>query len=166
LSTSFWTPLHWAAQNNHSDALKALLNTGAIECNPQDDAGLTPLHLAAANQAGDAVLVLLASEKVDPSIQNKRGKSPLQLAISEGAPPELIRSIVNNQRVDINQRSSDGATALHNAATLGRTEIVRELLAVSGVDITIREAQENLTAAEIAAVFKHDGIVDLINAYS
>jgi ankyrin repeat protein len=122
--------------------------------------------LAAANKAAEAVAVLLDSEKVNPAIQNSRGKSPLQVAIAEGAPLELVRLIAQNARVDVNQQSADGSTALHNAATIGRDDVVRELLSVNGIDITIRESQEHLTAAEIAQVFKHSAIVELINAHS
>jgi ankyrin repeat protein len=143
-----------------------LLNADGIEGSPQDGAGFTPLHLAAANKAADAVALLIASERVNPAVQNTRGKSPLQSAIAEGALPDLVRLIANNPRVDVNQRSSDGATALHNAAALGRTDLARELLAVSNIDITVRESQEHMTAAEIAQVFGHQDLVDLINAHS
>lgn len=41
-----WTPLHWAAANNHAKCAEELLHHGA-EINKADDEDWTPLHVAA-----------------------------------------------------------------------------------------------------------------------
>lgn len=57
---------------------------------------------------------------------------------------ELAKSGIN-----INIQSSDGSTALHVAAKLGRHDIVESILAMEDVDDTIRDIN-GMTAAEVA----------------
>ncbi|HNJ77576.1 MAG TPA: ankyrin repeat domain-containing protein [Azospira sp.] len=72
------TPLHLAATNPDSSALKALLAAGA-DVNARDSEGLTPLHMTAYTQnAKNAELLLQAG--ADPYAKTNAGRDPTSMA--------------------------------------------------------------------------------------
>jgi len=72
------TPLHLAATNPDSSALKALLAAGA-DVNARDSEGLTPLHMTAYTQnARNAELLLQAG--ADPYAKTNAGRDPTSMA--------------------------------------------------------------------------------------
>ena len=73
----------------------------------------------------------------------------LQEAVTEddGA---LVRTILEEGTVNINELDGSKGTVLHYAARGGRTDIVRELCRVEGVDVNIQDV-EGCTALHIAA---------------
>lgn len=72
------TPLHLAATNPDSSALKALLAAGA-DVNARDSEGLTPLHMTAYTQnARNAELLLQAG--ADPHAKTNAGRDPTSMA--------------------------------------------------------------------------------------
>jgi uncharacterized protein len=77
-----WTPLHAAAQSNHVEVAKALLNAGAT-VDLQDSHGNTPLSRAVFESRGDGRLIeVLRQAGADPLRTNNYGVSPLSLARS------------------------------------------------------------------------------------
>src|SRR5690349_16501821 len=84
------TPLHIAADHQHSEAATALLSAGA-KVNCTDFYGNTPLHLACCRGASGVVSTLLkAGASVD--IANSLGRTPLHSAVLV-ASPETVRQI-------------------------------------------------------------------------
>lgn len=72
------TPLHYAAMNEDSGPLKALLAAGAA-VNARDGEGRTPLHMAAfATRTANAVLLLEAG--ADPALKTDAGRDVLSMA--------------------------------------------------------------------------------------
>lgn len=76
------TPLHLAAQYNHSDIVKLLIDRGA-EIQARDINGCTPLHYSATNGHTDSALVLLDSG-ADPNETNLKENIPLHNAAKWG----------------------------------------------------------------------------------
>ncbi|HEX4792347.1 MAG TPA: ankyrin repeat domain-containing protein [Humisphaera sp.] len=72
------TPLHWAAQEGHTQVAALLLDRGA-ELNAKNANGQTPLHLAAFRGHG-AVVELLIRAGAAGRIRDKSGRTPLHIA--------------------------------------------------------------------------------------
>ena len=72
------TPLHYAAMNEDSGPLKALLAAGAA-VNARDGEGRTPLHMAAfSTRTGNGKLLLEAG--ADPALKTDAGRDVLSMA--------------------------------------------------------------------------------------
>jgi acyl-CoA-binding protein/Tfp pilus assembly protein PilF len=81
------TPLIWAADRNHPDMCKALLERGA-DVNAQDDEGQTALHYAAMCGHIEIVRVLLGAKNIDRGLCDNEGQAPFDVA--EGAVKALL----------------------------------------------------------------------------
>lgn len=126
------TALHWAATNEKTASIKALLSyEDGIACiGIQDDNLKTPLHLAA-GRAPSAMLALLEKapqEYID--LEDKDGSTALLWATSAGK-LETVKALVK-KGADINaQDAVRGRTALHWALRMrkGATEKGGQLMA-------------------------------------
>ena len=72
------SPLHYAAMNGDSGALKALLGAGANP-NARDADGRTPLHMAAFTTRKDNAMLLLQAGS-DPLLKTNDGRDVLSMA--------------------------------------------------------------------------------------
>jgi len=68
------TPLHYAANAGHVDAVQALVNTYGAPVNAVNSAGDTPLHKAAARGHAEVVKILIAAG-ADKTIKNALGQT-------------------------------------------------------------------------------------------
>ncbi|MEZ5358435.1 MAG: ankyrin repeat domain-containing protein [Candidatus Zixiibacteriota bacterium] len=95
-----YTPLHWAAQENHPEIIEYLLTLG-LDANSIDDVGRTPLFSCLSKEAVDAMRVLLANG-ANPNFRAGEAKDTcLQLAaaFNQCAIAELL--LDNGADVDI-----------------------------------------------------------------
>lgn len=72
------TPLHLAATNPDTSALKVLIAAGA-PVNARDNEGVTPLHLAAYTQRAEHARLLLEAG-ADPYLKTHAGRDALSMA--------------------------------------------------------------------------------------
>ncbi len=108
--------------------------------------GNTPLMQAAWRGASDIVQALL-SHGVALKAVNADGNNALWLACVHGDPKEVARLV--GAGVPIDHANDAGATCLMYAASAGKAEIVRTLLAL-GADPAIR-SQDDFSALDMAA---------------
>jgi hypothetical protein len=80
-------PLHYAANNGHTDIVELLLKAGANP-NGKDDAGETPLHSAVMEGKQDVAARLL-DKGADVNAQDDQGATALHVAAMKGR-PELV----------------------------------------------------------------------------
>ena len=79
-----WTALHFAAQSQRDDIVKALLDHGA-DADPMDTFGNTALWVAVMNASSNLDVVRrLVQSGADPNRKNKAGVSPIDIAKQSG----------------------------------------------------------------------------------
>ena len=80
-----WTPLFWALDTpGYPDGVAALVNTGSIDINRQDNGGRTALSWAAASGYSEIVDILIRQSQIDLAIIDEDGKTALAHAASHG----------------------------------------------------------------------------------
>ena len=91
------------------------------------------------------------------------GQTPLQYAVCHTYALPMVKVLVE-YGADLNiQRSSDGWTALHLSAMLGKSDVAHCLLE-AGADPSIRCTQiYNCTAEDIAKQYRHYQLADLLH---
>lgn len=158
------TALHWAAEHGNQDITAMLLAAGA---NPRAETRIgryTPLHVAA--KGGHAAVIRrLVDAKADVSALTTTGATALHFA-AEGGNADAVAILLDAGAV-VNVREPQwGQTPLMFAAGLGRTEVVKLLLARGAdaratgkvVDLAERNREDNAESrvrnARVAAIQK------------
>ncbi|MEM7147666.1 MAG: ankyrin repeat domain-containing protein [Verrucomicrobiota bacterium] len=153
-----FTPLHYAAQLNHADALQLLLNHGADPGIPITNTRASALHLAAENNNLDAARILLESDQpVNVDATSDTGATPLHVAARSGR-NELVALLLKHN-ADPNKKDLEGNTPLVIAANVNAVR----LLAQAGDD----ELAQSIGFLDQLADqnFDHPGaIADLVEA--
>ncbi len=100
-------------------------------------------------------------ERYDVNTMDNQGWNALMTAAEKGH-IEVVRELLKDREIKINQRNLKGETALMWAVIPGHTEIVKELIG-AGAEVNIRN-YEGKTALMYAAVFGHTEIVEMLLA--
>ncbi|WP_175130727.1 NEL-type E3 ubiquitin ligase domain-containing protein [Paraburkholderia rhynchosiae] len=124
--TGRWNHLHVAAVAGNADLTRALIEYGVPPAQP-DTSGLSPLHLAAASASAGSVAALIAAQ-ADANTADNTGYRPLHWAARSGDRRTLEALLPSVTEIDA-VHPDTGTTALHLAATLGKLDAVRALLA-------------------------------------
>lgn len=167
------TPLHVAAETGKRTLVAALLAKGAnpnarltkgLPYRPGDYVtrgnftGATPLWYAA-RRADAELITRLVAAGADPNLGTEDNTTPLMAVVGMGEPdsrlwpePQVADAIDAAVRAgaDVNAvHKRSGQSALHVAASLGRTELIRRL-AIQGakLDLADRQGQTPLKIAE------------------
>ena len=122
-----WTPLHYASQNCHLDAVKYLVDTH--HCDPQvkKNDNATPLHIAASHGHLELVKSFVEDMKCDPICINNDGSTPLHYA-SQNGHLDVVKYLVDTHHCDPQVKKNDNATPLHLAAFNGHLELVKSFV--------------------------------------
>ncbi len=123
--------LVWAARKNQPAMVAFLLESGA-DIKATNRLGSNPLHLAAFT-GNYAMMELLFQQGADWKERNQRGKIPVDY-VSYGKNPKVFELFLSKDANMLQERTSDGATLLHMAASAGDTAGFSFLLA-KGLDI-------------------------------
>ncbi|MHC4083898.1 MAG: ankyrin repeat domain-containing protein [Planctomycetota bacterium] len=157
LSRAGRTPLHYAANGGHIDAVKALLANGA-NVEAERTSGFTPLHDAIVKKQRDVAELLIAhGAKIhgemsaayvdkqtvqllidlggDVNQRDKRGMSPLDEAALHGNMDVL--QLLLNHGADVNTISEYGSTPLHYTGDRGEAEAAK-LLIQNGAEVNAK----------------------------
>uniref|UniRef100_A0A8C2YDL5 Ankyrin 1 n=1 Tax=Coturnix japonica TaxID=93934 RepID=A0A8C2YDL5_COTJA len=110
------SPIHMAAQGDHLDCVRLLL---------QYSSGLTPLHVAAFMGHLPIVKTLL-QRGASPNVSNVKVETPLHMAARAGH-MDVAKYLLQN-KAKVNAKAKDDQTPLHCAARIGHTSMVQLLL--------------------------------------
>ena len=126
-------PLHAAIKHNHPDVARQLIEAGAdIETKTRDEYGSNPLHVAAEVNSAETVRAVHVEKEEGKFLNalnasNKKGLTPLMLSACENHMNSAVAFLQAGANPDL-QNPTTGDCALHYAATMGYSAIVRALL--------------------------------------
>lgn len=151
-----FTPLSYAARNDHEAAAKALLTAEYVNPEFLDRIGRSSLSIAAEAGSHAVVKVLLDYGAVAESDYIRiDDRTPLSYAAEKGH-VEVVKLLLLRGKVDVNARDRDGRTPLHHACVngtpspeegegdcevFGGQETVARLLIENGADFDVRDNQ-------------------------
>ncbi|RYP73230.1 hypothetical protein DL769_004250 [Monosporascus sp. CRB-8-3] len=119
------TPLHFAAERDHVNIARLLLEHGADPNAVRSDQS-TPLHLAV--EKGDVEFIsLLLDKKATLNVLNRSHQTPLRLAAANGE-HDITGFLLERDGIDVNTPDTRGETVLHDACAKGWEDIVEQLL--------------------------------------
>lgn len=132
------TPLHIAVANNKSPEIISLLIEAGANVNAKGNYEDTPLHIAA-KKSNNKVIDLLINAGADQNAKNYYEQTPLMLAVSKSrANEEDIKSLIQGDKIDINMKKRDGATALFEAVAYNAdfVEVIKPIVE-KGADVKV-----------------------------
>jgi len=125
-----FTPLNWAARNNHAAVVSYLIEQGKSIETPSFG-GLRPLHHAC-NKNLERVVKILLTAKADPNATDEGGDSPMHFAAARGV-LNIVVALLEAGAI-ANTTNSQGICPIHKACIFGQLGIVRKFVTDCGID--------------------------------
>lgn len=159
------TVLHDAAEFSDLTTVRVLLKH-KVDFNAVTSMGITALHIAAKHGYTDIVAeLLLHGAKINMLASDMKGSSicPLHYAVENNHPAIVATLLDAGVNVDIGRSYSgrDNVTCLHLAVMKQNAEMVRQLLAVPGIDVNTCDS-DSATVLHIAARGGFSDIAELL----
>ncbi|XP_012870865.1 PREDICTED: 2-5A-dependent ribonuclease isoform X1 [Dipodomys ordii] len=122
------TALMDAAERGHVEVVRILLEEMGADVNARDNMGRSALihALLDGGEQAEAVAGLLLDHGADVRVRGEQGKTPLILAV-EKRRLALVRMLLEQDALEIDDTDHEGTTALRAAVELGSREMVRAL---------------------------------------
>ncbi|KAK0763420.1 hypothetical protein N5P37_002797 [Trichoderma harzianum] len=126
-----------AIKNGDIEVMKIL--AGSADEDAVGNYGWLVLISAAIRGDADTVRGLLATNKVDPDSRDKRaGRTALSWATENGH-TEVVKLLLDTNKVNVNSVNGDGSTPLHYASLRQHDDIVNLLLDTKGIDVNLQD---------------------------
>jgi ankyrin repeat protein len=128
------TCLHFACASGSFECVDLLLQLVPESIDEKTATGLTPLYLAI--QENHLNIVLLLSDcGANFELKTEDGRNLIHLTCQHGH-LDILRWLIKNKNLDLNEKDTGGASPLHLAASNGHAKVVEYLLE-ENVDITV-----------------------------
>jgi ankyrin repeat protein len=189
------TPLHHAARDGHKETVELLIANGA-NVNAKMKEGTTPLHFAASKGHKEIAELLIAKDAdvnaiagkelqsktpLDEAIKTKRTETADLLRAHGGKTREELNALIDAAKngdieavkqhlaagADVNAKTGDGTTPLHNAAIYGHNEVA-ELLIANGASVNaiiVSGRNQGKTPLDLAIWRKKTETADLLRKH-
>jgi ankyrin repeat protein len=142
-----------ASENGHKEIVAFLLEKG-IDINQQDNNGSTAL-ICASFKLKDAQI-----NAVDPLLLHFNNF--FMTIKSFNGHKEIVKMLLQEKNIEINQQDRDGSTALIEASAKGHKEIVQLLLQEKNIDINKQDIWDGSTALMLASKYGQKEIVEIL----
>ncbi|KAF2279455.1 uncharacterized protein EI97DRAFT_492076 [Westerdykella ornata] len=161
------TPLTIAAQHGHLDAVQMLLDDPRTDITVTGKSGRSALSFAAGNGHLEIVEALLGRGAFRPEDRDNAHWTPLFWAV-QGDCASIVRILLKQPFVDINQVDKSGRSILSRAAGEGKRRALKLLLRSPSVDLNLKDARGRsplLWAAangqdEVVSILMHKAGID------
>lgn len=154
-------PLMTAVEERNEAIVKLLLERHDIDVNVRGSDGNTLLISAILTGNKDLVKKLLKKHDIDVNLPGLFDRTaPIHVA---SACVEITHLLLSKENIKVNAQDGQGRTALIKAAVCCHWDVVRRLLQHKDVDVNIR-TKTGETAVDITKTWKHDDIVELLEA--
>ncbi|PWW74766.1 ankyrin [Tuber magnatum] len=152
------TALFSAASYGKAENVRVLLDDGRVDVNSEDSKGHTPLQKAVSH-GQEGVVQLLLDQGANVG-SNPRHTPLLALAVKSQSEP-VVRLLLNDSRVKVNELGPTQRTALHTAAGFRDPLLSRILLEEGKADINVRDFEYN-TPLHVACLSRAPAVVALL----
>lgn len=146
-----------ASRKGSIDIVNVLLSNGA-DIDTQDGDGLTALH-GAAQYGYCSITEVLLQKNATIDMKSDIGFTPLILSCGDRGDIKVV-DLLLKKGTDVNARTRENTTALHEAAEFGKHEIARMLLD-KGADVDAK-GYEGQTALHLATKKGHQHVVKVL----
>jgi ankyrin repeat protein len=120
------TSMHFACASGSFECVSLLLELLPETIDEKTFTGLTPLFLAIQENRMNIVL-LLSDYGANFMFKTEDGRNLIHVCSQLGH-LDILRWLIKNKNIDINEKDTGGATALHVAASNGHAQVVQFLL--------------------------------------
>jgi ankyrin repeat protein len=151
------SPLIKAADQGNLTELSRLLESG-VDVNQTDEDGRTALRVAS-EKGNTEVIQKLLKTGANVDQPDHWGNTPLMAALRR---PKIVQQLLD-AGANVNQTNTDGNSPLINATSNLRTEVVSQLLKVSGINVN-HVGRFGYTALLLAVEYGHIGLVEALLA--
>ena len=152
------TPIHCAAQEGHTEIVKALIKCSYpypnLDPNAHDINGVTALHMAAQDGHIEIVRALIECS-YNPNASDNKGVSTIYMA-AQGGHTEIVKALIKASMELAeypNAPNKIGSTPIHVAAQNGHAEVVKALIACTRYDITQEDTNNNFWSQSKYLIF-------------
>ena len=125
------SPIHYAAEYDHLDCLRFLVENKNVNLNIKDKFGMTPYHIACAYGSIDIIEYLI--EKGSEWTVDSLNRTPLEVAVEKGN-IEVLRFFASRNETAIIESETSGRSLAHIAAINGFDEEVEFLSTIQSFD--------------------------------
>ena len=133
-------PLTWAAISGQVLIVKLLVEQGELRPDSVDNQRCSPLLYAVSGGYASITQMLVDTGEVNVNrVDGSRYSFPLLIACQEGH-EDVVRALLRDPKLDINQQSPTGRSGLAVAAEKGHQSIVELLLKTEGIIVKTVEA--------------------------
>lgn len=157
-------PLCAALSARDEKSVEALLD-GGEDPKQKDKNGFNALHRATQGCSIPLFERILNSFPSNPNVQEKvrGGKTPLMVAAMNNK-VDIVITLMNHPRIDVNFRDNGASTALHYAVEWNRPAIVAQLLSDDRVDSSIKDCNDR-TPFVIAMHYEYEACACLFEEW-